>query len=203
VRIEYYLECTSDQVPFYLEHLVARLYGADPTTCRIETRAVNVVRIGFCVDNMRPLVNSLPRTEVIAEPAPWTPEEDTVVQIINRAFEETTILSYRCYPDTTAIYLTPAALHILVRRLARARVCDVFVHLSSVCYVIARTAQYQVLVLFLSNSILEVSLLNSSDICFFDVDEGYSGIMAPLNGAWRRWKEAGNLEAPIHPPNRV
>lgn len=204
VRVGYYLECAVEQVPFYLAQVIPARYGATANDCTMEAVAPSVVRISFAVDNMRPLVLSLPLTERVSKLLTLTEEEEQVANSITTAFTEATTTSYIC-PDTPRMIISPALLSVLVRRLARAGIIDRFVAVHARSYVIARTSnpKYEVVVLTVRNQELDIAVLNTADISFFDIDEGYCGILSPLNVHWRAWKAVSNLLGPIHPPNRV
>lgn len=204
VRVNYYLECDQEQVGLYKDYVLCRIYGVLLSDCTVSQISQLRVRIDFSADNIIPLVNTLPRTEIVGiYTDPLTEKENVIKDVVSTAFLEGLRPQYHFHAEPRIISVLPCELSVAVAKLAREGVYDIFACLNQLTYIVAKNTTYEVLVLTIEEGHLEVKILNTVNTYLFDMDEGYSSIVAPLNQGWMEWKKKDDVRLELHPPNRV
>lgn len=205
VANSYYLNIPVDQWDFYLKHIVWGIYGIKETQYKVVHESNGIRKIEFATNNQVPLINSLPRTIIRENDMIYFKDKrklDAIRVAIMDAVKDELITNGSYYIDAITIKLTSCEIPLIIYQLARDKVISKFADLGNNKFIVT-IAGYQIAMIIQSvNNKLYVTAYSNARHTF-DVDDGYSFILSSLNVGWNKWKEIGDISAPIQPHNIV
>lgn len=202
---QYYFEVSIDQWDLYMKHIIEGIYGVKEANCRIIQGRDEILIVEIETNPNIPLINSLPAT-IIRESAIVYHSNKTLVAIVDEKIRRTftdflhPVGTY--YTTTNKVTLAPFELKPIIMQLARDRKINKFIELTQERFLIYIAPFIAGAIIKVIDNILTITIYARIDSTF-DVDDGYTGILTELNPIWIKWKEAGNITAPIHSPNYV
>lgn len=203
--VQYYFEVPIRQHELYMKHIIEGIYGIKESACRITQTRNGVRTIHIGADPNVPLINSLPMT--IVQDSPLVHHENT--ELVTAVGEKinTTFMDFRhhigtYYTKIDKIMLSPTELKSVIMQLARERKINKFIELKGDRFLVHIEGFLATAIVKVVDNILVITIYARID-SMFDVDDGYTGILTELNSVWSKWKEAGDITTPIHPPNIV
>lgn len=200
----YYLDIPVDKWDLYCEHIVKGIYNVKDGEYKVTGQHNGVKRIEFKVNNQFPLINSLPRT-VVHDISSVHDVDRNIIETVSSTI--TTALTDYLYPggnyhiSAARVPVPFGRLKSILYRLARESKITKFCLIRDEIYIIYVEPHPVSFLLRVVNGTLNVNIYTPRNT--FDIDDGYSGILTPLNTNWTKWKEVGDITAPIQPPNFV
>jgi len=201
----YYLDIPVNQWDLYFKHIVNGIYGIKEGNYKVTRESNGIRKIEFNISNQIPLVNSLPATIISNKDIKYFENKqllDAVEIAIIDAAKDSIVPGGVYYVDAIRIKVKPNEISPIVRQLARNLVITKFAYLGNDKYIITVKKYQSPLIIQSVNDNLYVTTYSNARTTF-DVDDGYSYILSPLNSSWNEWRKIADISAPIHPPNII
>lgn len=203
--MKYHFEIHISQYDLFMEHIITGIYGSLESDCLVRYIGNTMCTIDLDVDHDIPLINSLPKTIIQDIDIVYCDNKQLVDAVWNKI---SSALSDCCssigtyYHESTPIKLSQEDLRPIILQLARERKVAKFIELNDGKFLIYVNDVCTIALVKVINGEFVISIYSRLE-SMFDVDDGYDGYLEQLNPAWIKWRENGDITAPIHLPNVI
>lgn len=203
----YYFNIPVSQWDTYTQYILEGIYGVKESDYKIKYEHDGIRRVEIITSSQIPLINSLPIT--IKRPDQKLPHypEGTLVDRVGAAIRNAVVdymhTESHYYSDASIIHTSENNLIDLIYQLAREDKITRFAMLTNNRFIVYIRPYPVTLLVKCMNDQLMINIYADVIVSTFDVDDGYSGPLECMNSNWIKWKEIGDLTAPIQPPNYV
>lgn len=202
----YYFNIPLTQWDLYIKHIIEGIYGVKEGGYRITREHNGNRRIELSANPQIPLINSLPIT-VRKSPGTFSyymgDMLENVEVAISKAITDYILPGGTFHVNPTIIQLHEFELGPIIHQLALDKRITKFALLTNNKYIVYIEPNPVVALVKIIDGRLYVNIYAETIQSTFDVDDGYFGPLSCMNPSWRKWKEVGDITAPIQPPNYI
>ena len=186
----------------YLEHIIDGIYGIKQGGYNITREHNGVRRIDLKTNPHIPLINSLPRTIRNSATVYYSGNKLSIVgMFIKDAISDFLRPGGTYHINVDQIVVDTNELKPIIQQLACDNIITRYASLDNNMFIIyVEPYPLGVLVKIVDGALI-ANIYAETISAPFDVDDGYNGILSYMNPIWIKWKEAGDITAPIQPPN--
>ncbi|CAH6418987.1 Hypothetical protein HVR_LOCUS173 [uncultured virus] len=204
-RNSYYLNIPLTEWDQYYKHIIVGIYNIHEGEYSVVGQHNGIRKIEFYTNSQYPLINSMPTTTISADRIVYYSDQgilDRVTLILRNTIKDYIQPGGSYYIDSSRIKVNESDLPKIIKQLTRNGVISKFVELPGIRFLVY-VEPHPVTLLIKVN--MRQLVINIYDLArsTFDVDDGYWGILSPLNDQWKKWKEIGDITVPIQSSNIV
>lgn len=189
------------------KYIIEGIYNVHDGEYKVTREYGGIRRIEFSTNCQIPLINSLSETIRSSDGSfIYFADKDKINLIliaINNAIIDYFHPGGRYYSEATRIKLDKGELSSVMYQLACQDEITKFAKLSDEQFLLyIKPCPITVLVKVVNGEFL-INIYTGAVKQTFDIDDGYSGLLSSLNEGWNKWKEVGDITAPILEPNYI